>query len=124
MRQTVKTTKQWLTYLVIGTLLGLSCNNPARAQAGAQAPLEGTIWVLQAFGDPKSPTFPVTGSEITVQFGGTQPGRVTGSAGCNSYFGDYKVDSENLLIGPQLGATKKFCGDPAGLMDQENQYQA
>jgi len=46
---------------------------------------------------------------------------VSGSAGCNSYFGDYEVDGSSLSI-PLIGNTEMYCMEPEGVMDQEEQY--
>jgi heat shock protein HslJ len=35
----------------------------------------------------------------------------------------YKLTGSQITIGP-LASTKKYCGDPAGVMDQETQYLA
>ncbi len=36
--------------------------------------------------------------------------KITGTTDCNSFFGTYKTDKNNLEFGP-LGSTKKFCMD-------------
>jgi heat shock protein HslJ len=53
---------------------------------------------------------------ITVRFGGES--RVSGSAGCNQYSAEYLIDDGSITIGPP-GATRRFCADPEGIMDQE-----
>ena len=50
-------------------------------------------------------------------------GQVSGSAGCNNYFGTYTATGDHIAIGP-LGATKMMCGEPAGVMEQELAYLA
>jgi heat shock protein HslJ len=61
----------------------------------------------------------VAGSEITAIFGEDET--ITGSAGCNSYSGTYKVDGNEIEI--ELGPlTMMFCEDPEGVMDQESDY--
>lgn len=39
-------------------------------------------------------------------------GRVSGFAGCNRYFADYKLDGASLTLGP-VGATKRLCAKEA-----------
>ena len=46
---------------------------------------------------------------------------MTGSAGCNNYFAEFKTSGESISIGP-AGATHMFCNDPAGVMEQESLY--
>jgi heat shock protein HslJ len=61
------------------------------------------------------------GTEITAAFG--DDGKLTGSAGCNSYFGSYEVDGEAITFGP-LGSTLMACAEPEGIMNQEQAYLA
>lgn len=48
-------------------------------------------------------------------------GRVLGHAGCNSWFGHYQLNGNQLQI-ERIAATRKLCA-PA-LMEQENRYLA
>ena len=74
-------------------------------------PLADTAWELMAYRKSK----PIEGTITTLVF---EDGRVHGSAGCNSYRGDYQLDGEQITIGP-LAITEMACLEPAGLMDQE-----
>lgn len=76
----------------------------------------GSKWVLTAF-DPQSPA-PST-PEVTLQLD-LEGHRISGSSGCNNYFG--KVESlgaRELVIGP-LAGTKKMC--PPEMMDVETSF--
>ena len=84
--------------------------------------LEGTLWTLVSYGDPNDPQAVLEGSEITAEFDSAE-GRVSGSAGCNSYFGAYEVDGDRLTVGP-VGSTEMYCMDPENVMDQETAYLA
>jgi heat shock protein HslJ len=97
---------------------GLLLCHPALA-APASPPLAGTVWVLARYGQPGHLTPALPGREVTVVFG--DQGRLTGSAGCNSYFAGFKTEGNRMAV-TAAGATKMFCGDPPGLMVQENQY--
>jgi heat shock protein HslJ len=48
---------------------------------------------------------------------------LSGSAGCNNYRATYEVDGNNISIGP-AAATRMFCPEPGGIMEQEVQYIA
>jgi heat shock protein HslJ/LysM repeat protein len=85
-------------------------------------PLEGTLWTLVSYGDPSAPQAVLEGSEITAEFDSAE-GTVSGSAGCNSYFGSYEVDGETITFG-LLGSTLMACLEPEGIMDQEQAYLA
>ena len=62
---------------------------------------------------------PIVGTEITATF--TEDGRLTGSAGCNNYTTSYTADKATIEIEP-AAATRMFCPEPAGVMDQEAAY--
>jgi len=60
---------------------------------------------------------PLPDKLVTISFSETE---VTGSAGCNSYFGSYTLTGSQLSIG-QLGSTMMFCEEG---MEQEQQFLA
>ncbi len=69
------------------------------------APLEGTVWQLDSFVSNDAVTaYDVT---ITAEFAA---GRISGSAGCNSYFTDYTLTGDKIQIGP-VGSTKMACDE-------------
>jgi heat shock protein HslJ len=69
--------------------------------------LAGTIWrVVSINGRP-----PVAGSEPTAVFAAAE---VKGSAGCNSYGGQYQYDASSGAIAfSDLGMTAMACAEPA-----------
>ncbi len=84
--------------------------------------LAGTSWEVIAYNNGKGGVVSVIiGSEITAEFGET--GELTGSGGCNNYFGAYETNGENISMGP-FGTTRKACPEPEGIMEQESQYLA
>ncbi len=82
------------------------------------AALEGKTWVLQSYGGQAI----LTGSEVTLEFDSAEAG-IGGIAGCNNYFGGYKVNGDALTFSA-IGMTEMFCMDPEGIMDQESAYLA
>lgn len=89
---------------------------PAETAAG----LEGTRWVLESQVGPNGETVPaLPDREVTAEF---SDGALTGSGGCNNYFGSYTVDGANLTIG-QVGSTMMACM-PEAIMQQETQFFA
>jgi len=95
-------------FLLASLALG-ACGGVGAAQGD---PVEGTSWELFAISKRK----PISGSTITLSF---EDGQVSGSAGCNQYFGSYQVDGEAITI-QKLAITEMACMEPAGLMEQEN----
>lgn len=85
----------------------------------APLPLTGTIWTLTAIGGPgETVSSVIAGTEVTATFGN---GSVGGSAGCNTYGGNYTVDGSRLTVG-SIVRTKMNCNRPAGVMEQEDRY--
>ena len=84
-------------------------------------PLTGTTWQLISYLDGDAFTSVLIGTEITAVFG--DDGQLTGSAGCNSYFGSYEVDGDAIPFG-LLGSTLMACSEPEGIMNQEQAYLA
>lgn len=100
----------FLALLVIGLV----------ACKGGAADFEDREWVLESYGEPGNAQPVLEGSEITATFD-SEIRDVSGSAGCNSYFGDYNVDNGELSI-LNVGNTEMACLEPEGVMDQEQQY--
>jgi len=87
----------------------------------APAALNGTQWTLASYVDSQGETVHVLpDTELTAQFTTDQ---IAGSAGCNDYFASYQIDGAGLTVGP-VGATRKACDEPAGIMAQERDYLA
>ena len=84
------------------------------------ADFEDMDWVLESHGEPGNTQPVIAGSEITTTFDSATH-EVSGSAGCNSYFGNYEVDDNHLAI-TGLGYTEMACLEPEGVMDQEQEY--
>ena len=51
----------------------------------------------------------------------TLAGELTGNAGCNNYMTTFQAGDGKITIAP-AAATRKFCGEPVGVMDQEAYY--
>jgi heat shock protein HslJ len=78
------------------------------------------LWKLKSYGLADN-LQPVLGnSNITLQFDSNDK-EVSGSGGCNHYFGSYAVKSNCELQISGLGATEMACLDLA-LMQQEQRY--
>jgi uncharacterized lipoprotein YbaY len=73
-----------------------------------------TLWLLISYNDQEI----LDGTQITAEFSG---GKLTGSAGCNNYFASYEQKGTRLSISTP-GSTRKYCGEPEGIMEQEVEY--
>jgi heat shock protein HslJ len=98
-------------------------DQPAQpAEPGQASDLSGTQWSLISYLDPEGSTVGVIpDTEVTAEFTADQ---VSGTAGCNRYFGGYQVDGNKLTVDSAIGQTEMFCGSPDGVMKQEQDYLA
>jgi heat shock protein HslJ len=88
-----------------------------------QASLEGTEWVALNYNNGRDAVVSIlTGTEITARFAA---GLLSGSAGCNQYNAGYTLGPAPgaISISP-AAATRVFCAEPEGVMDQEAAYLA
>ena len=83
-----------------------------------QPDLENTSWVLDAAGPESSLKPSITGHKPTIDF---EEGDLTGSTGCNSYFGLYTSDTYGSLEISGLGNTEMACLEQ-GVMEQEQLF--
>jgi len=91
-----------------------------RAVPASPLPLAGTRWVLGSIATGSGGVSSViAGTEIDATF--AADGSVSGSAGCNTYLSLYTTDGASLTLGT-VGTTKKYCGQPPGVMEQEQTF--
>lgn len=101
-------------FLLASTLLG-----PFVAYAAPSlqpTPLSNTSWKLISLSTGETPSPPVRGTMITLDF--TDSG-VSGSVGCNTYRGSYSILENRLNIG-QVVSTRRGCAE--AIMQQETTY--
>ncbi len=80
-------------------------------------PLQGTLWELATYNNGQNAMVSVLPDTfVTAKFEDEQ---VSGSAGCNSYFGAYETSGDMIQIGP-LASTMMACADPVN--EQEHLY--
>lgn len=102
-----------MKFLSLLTLIGLTLLSLGACIMDSD-PLEGTSWVLLAYGN----TNPIPGRNVTMMF---EDGQVRGSGGCNSYSGPYQVHGDQITF-DQVGMTLMACPEPLGLMEQETAF--
>nr|QNO44572.1 hypothetical protein KKOBALHG_00009 [Methanosarcinales archaeon ANME-2c ERB4]QNO44945.1 hypothetical protein DIMMFDLM_00002 [Methanosarcinales archaeon ANME-2c ERB4]QNO45103.1 hypothetical protein HICMJNBA_00009 [Methanosarcinales archaeon ANME-2c ERB4] len=80
--------------------------------------LEGCVWTLTlTAGSDGDVHPPIPGTTITASF---ENGKISGTAGCNQYFGAYTA-ADNIVIN-EMSWTEMSCESPEGVMEQETQY--
>ena len=96
--------------LLFGLLLA------ACAGSEVPAPLGSIVWELTAIGNKR----PIEGRPITMIL---ENGSARGSAGCNTYGGEFKVHGDRIVF-ENIFATMMACPEPEGIMEQEQAYLA
>ena len=104
-----------LRIFILGTAIVLILS----ACSQANTSLDGTSWALTSYQDDAGDTVNILPrSTTTAHF---QADTVTGVAGCNNYNASYQVNGNKLTFGP-AATTRKMCGSPPGIMQQENAF--
>jgi heat shock protein HslJ len=112
------------TYSIAGGALSLRARTGLTLATFAvqSQSLAGTSWVVVNYNNGKQAVVSVlSGTKLTADFDTT--GHVSGFSGCNNYDGPAKAAAPKVSIGP-LAGTRKFCGAPVGVMEQESAYLA
>ncbi len=99
---------------LLAGLLTLSACSALVPQQPGTSDLTSPVWGLSAIIDKAL----IPGSAITIEFG--VDGKVSGSAGCNQYSGEYTVIGNALQITSLAASTEKACSQD--VMDQESAY--
>lgn len=82
--------------------------------------LAGGTWRVTGYNNGKQAVVGVLAdTNITMTF--ATDGRVSGSAGCNNYTGNFTQDADKLSFGA-TAATRKMCARPEGIMEQEQLF--
>ena len=76
-------------------------------------------WFVVAINDQGKQKKPISKIQITVRF---SMDRLSGSTGCNRYFGSYQLKNDHGLIIKGVGATEMACPEPIGIMQQEQTF--
>jgi heat shock protein HslJ len=103
--------KKTLLATLVTTALMLVSVGCLSLGAGGGTDLNGTAWQLETYAGEQ----PLAGTEFTARFEDTQ---IQGNAGCNQYFGTYRLENGQLTI-TDLAWTEMACLDPEGVMEQE-----
>ena len=108
-----------LFVIVVACVIAAGCTS-GTSTPGTVTGLTGTSWTLDSYLTENGSLVPVLpGTEVTARF--DDDGKVTGSAGCNGYGGDYQLDGTTLSIS-SLVQTLKLCTEPEGIMEQEARF--
>ena len=84
------------------------------------SPAQGVLFNLVSYGPEGAEQTVIEGTQITATFSEQQ---VSGNAGCNDYTGLVTPVEDHFTISG-VATTRKLCGEPAGIMEQEAAYLA
>ena len=103
-----------------GRLELLGSDGVTLAELTAQSKsLAGTPWEVTGFNNGRQAVVSVLANfKLTMEF--SKDGKVSGSAGCNTYTASYTFDGPRLVI-DQVAVTRKMCPN-VELMEQEQQF--
>ena len=82
--------------------------------------VDGSLFYLVSFGALGQEQVVLAGTQITADFAN---GQITGNAGCNNYSGTLTPVNDYFVV-EGIITTRKFCSEPAGVMEQEQAYLA
>ncbi len=108
-----------LLVIVVACVIAAGCTS-GTSTPGTATGLTGTSWTLDSYLAGNGTLVPVLPeTEISARF--DDDGKVTGSAGCNGYGGDYRLDGTALSVS-SVAQTLKLCTEPEGIMEQEARF--
>ena len=85
---------------------------------GKGGTLEDTTWVLESYGEPGNLKTVLGNTEITATFDSNEQ-KVTGSGGCNNYFGGYELRGDKLSLPGPIAITEMSCGEEIDKQEYE-----
>jgi len=112
-----KNVKKPIVTLLVCAAIGLVACGPGAVEESP--PLEDVTWVLESHGEPENLQAVLEDTEIIIEFKSAES-KIAGSGGCNSYFGGYEINNNELTIKPPIGSTMMACPEP--IMAQEQEY--
>jgi heat shock protein HslJ len=109
--------------IAAGQLVLLSADDVLLASLAPQVKgLAGTAWQVTGYNNGRQAVVSAL-ADTTLSMAFSADGKVSGSAGCNNYSAAYTLAGPVLRIGP-AATTRKMCGAPPNIMEQEQQFLA
>ncbi|PKM35755.1 MAG: hypothetical protein CVV06_14610 [Gammaproteobacteria bacterium HGW-Gammaproteobacteria-10] len=111
--------KRWIIFVLCSVLIG--CATDASREENddkQQFKWDNIAWQLEHFIEPNGETTSVKdGTIIDALF---TRGQLSGSGGCNRYFGKFEISEESKLVVSQVGSTMMACSEI--INKQERRY--
>ncbi len=86
----------------------------------AKEDLAGTTWMVTGYNNGREAVVsPLLGADIIVNI--DDANLISGNAGCNDFFASVQASDGDIEIA-SVGATRRTCNTPAGVMEQEAEF--
>ncbi len=106
-----------------GQLILLDGNRVLASFVAAKADLAGTTWLVTGYNNGREAVVsPLLGADIIVNI--DDANLISGNAGCNDFFASVQATSSGAIEVSGIGATRRLCTNPAGVMEQEAEFFA
>ena len=105
-----------------GQLILLDGTKVLATFVAAKADLAGSTWLVTGYNNGREAVVgPLLGGDIIVTI--DDANLISGNGGCNDFFASIEANDGAIEVGP-VGATRRFCAEPAGVMEQEAAFFA
>ncbi len=106
-----------------GQLILLDGNTVLATFVAAKADLAGTTWVVTGYNNGREAVVsPLLGADIIINI--DDANLISGNAGCNDFFATVQASDTGAIVVDNIGATRRLCSTPAGVMEQEAEFFA
>lgn len=106
-----------------GQLILLDGSTVLATFVAAKADLAGTTWVVTGYNNGREAVVsPLLGADIIVNI--DDANLISGNAGCNDFFATVQASESGAIVIDSIGATRRQCSTPAGVMEQEAEFFA
>jgi heat shock protein HslJ len=105
-----------------GQLILLDGTTVLATFVAAKADLAGSTWLVTGYNNGREAVVsPLLGVDILVTI--DDANLISGNGGCNDFFATIEANDGAIEVG-SVGATRRSCADPAGVMEQEAEFFA
>ncbi|MBK8048219.1 MAG: META domain-containing protein [Anaerolineales bacterium] len=105
-----------------GQLILLNDTKVLATFVAAKADLAGSTWLVTGYNNGREAVVsPLLGADVIINI--DDANLISGNAGCNDFFASIEATDGVIEVG-SIGATRRLCADPSGVMEQEAEFFA
>ena len=105
-----------------GQLILLDGTKVLATFVAANEDLAGSTWLVTGYNNGREAVVsPLLGADIIINI--DDANLISGNAGCNDFFASIEAADGDIEVG-NVGATRRTCAEPAGVMEQETEFFA